>query len=71
MLNTFAQQRELFFEEFGKHKKMVLSTSFQNQVTSRMMSWERYIPLSARRDYERLKERKPDYLYTIKPEEDI
>lgn len=34
----FDKEYSKFFEEFGKSKKMVLSTCFENKVTSRMMS---------------------------------
>ncbi len=34
----FIQQAQAFFDDFGDHKKMVLSTSHNNIVTSRMMS---------------------------------
>lgn len=38
MMDIFAKQCQLFFEEFKNYKQMVLSTSFEDRVTSRMMS---------------------------------
>ncbi len=37
-MNIFSQKYELFLLEFGKGRKMVLSTSENNRVSSRMMS---------------------------------
>ncbi|MCM1022505.1 MAG: pyridoxamine 5'-phosphate oxidase family protein [Prevotella sp.] len=37
-MNTFSQRYEAFLSEFGKGRKMVLSTSENNRVSSRMMS---------------------------------
>ena len=37
-MNTFSQKYETFLLEFGKGRKMVLSTSENNRVSSRMMS---------------------------------
>ena len=37
-MNTFSQKLETFLLEFGKGRKMVLSTSENNRVSSRMMS---------------------------------
>lgn len=36
--NTFMQECNEFYEKLGSHKKMVLSTSCKDKVTSRMMS---------------------------------
>ena len=38
MLNTFDEKYNNFLDEFGKGKAMVLSSSENNEVTSRMMS---------------------------------
>lgn len=38
MTESFDKQRGILFKELGEHKNMVLSTSFKNYVTSRMMS---------------------------------
>ena len=37
-MNTFSVQYNAFLSEFGKGRKMVLSTSLDDKVTSRMMS---------------------------------
>lgn len=37
-MNTFSQKYGTFLLEFGKGRKMVLSTSENNRVSSRMMS---------------------------------
>ena len=37
-MNTFSQKYGTFLSEFGKGRKMVLSTSENNRVSSRMMS---------------------------------
>lgn len=37
-MNTFSQKYKAFLLEFGKGRKMVLSTSENNRVSSRMMS---------------------------------
>lgn len=38
-MEEFEKQINLFFEELGKNKAMVLSTSLNDKVTSRMMSF--------------------------------
>ena len=37
-MNTFSDKYKSFFSDFGKGRKMVLSTSESNRVSSRMMS---------------------------------
>lgn len=37
-MRIFEKQCQLFFKEFGSHKKMVLSSSLENKVTARMIS---------------------------------
>lgn len=37
-MNIFFDKMEIFFSDFGKGRKMVLSTSENNKVSSRMMS---------------------------------
>ncbi len=37
-MNTFIEQSRLIFKTIGAHKLMVLSTSYNDKVTSRMMS---------------------------------